>query len=88
MNEITYHLARGDDELELTIEYSVARAYAAQTYGPPEHCSPAEGGEIEEMHVTHDGEPITLTAEEQERIEAHIYDNHDYDADDGGWWEE
>lgn len=82
MTEITYTLTRGDDEFDLTIEYSVARYYPAQTYGPPEHCSPAEGGEIEEFEATLDGEPFALTAEEQAAIEAHIYDTHDYDTHD------
>ena len=82
MNTLTYHLERGDDEIELTIEYSVAPYYPAQTYGPPENCHPAEGGEIEDMTVTDaNGEPIELTDQEREKIEAHIYDTHDYDDD-------
>lgn len=81
MTEITYTLTRNDEDIELTIEYSVGRYYPAQTYGPAEHCSPAEGGEIEEITVTRDGEPFVLTDEEQSALDQHIYDTHDYDDD-------
>lgn len=82
-HETSYTLTRGEDEIELTIEYSVARYYAAQTYGPPEHCSPAEGGEIEELSVTdEDGNTVELTTEETAEIEQHIYSTHDYDEPD------
>lgn len=82
MNTLTYHLSRDDEEIELTIEYSVAKYYPAQTYGPPENCYPAEGGEIEDMTVTRDDEPFEITDAERQKIEAFIYDNHDYDDDD------
>jgi len=79
---ITFEINRADQTLELVIEYTMSAYVAAQTYGPPEHCSPTEGGEIEMLEATLDGETFELTAEEQERIEAHIYDTHDYAADD------
>lgn len=86
MTHTTYYtLTRGDEEIEVEVEYSVARYYPAQTYGPPEHCSPAEGGEIEELAAfTDSGEEIKLTAEEEREIEQHIYATHDYDDDDDG----
>lgn len=84
-HSLSYTLTRGEDEIELTIEYSVAAYYPAQTYGPPEDCSPAEGGEVEEMEALDaDGSPFELTQEEQEKIEQHIYETHDYNADDCG----
>lgn len=80
-HEITYHLTRDGEEIELTIEYAVAAYCPAQTYGPPEDCSPAEGGEIEEMTVRRDGRPFTLTSLEEREVEDWIYDNHDYSED-------
>lgn len=71
-------VTRGDDEIEIEIEYTVARFYPAQTYGPPEDCSPAEGGEVEELSAFHDGKPFELTDAEAERIEQRIYETHDY----------
>lgn len=82
IHEITYTLTRSEEDIDLTIEYSVAPYYPAQTYGPPEHCSPAEGGEIESTAVMRDGWPFTLTEEEQREVDRFIYDTHDYDSDD------
>lgn len=81
MPTISYTLTRADEDIDIEVEYEVARYYPAKTYGPPEHCSPAEGGEIEELAAYLDGAEITLTADEQEKIEQFIYDHHDYDEE-------
>lgn len=80
--EIAYTLTRGEEDIDLTIEYSMSAYFPAQTYGPPEHCSPAEGGEIDEMTILRDGWPFTLTEEEERAVEDFVYDHHDYDSDD------
>lgn len=81
MPTISYTLTRDDEDIDIEVEFEVAPYYAACTYGPPEHCSPAEGGEVEEMTAYRDGEPIELTAEEEAKIEQFIYDHHDYEDD-------
>jgi hypothetical protein len=41
-------LTDGDErEVLVDIDFDMSPYYPAQTYGPPERCSPAEGGEIE-----------------------------------------
>lgn len=75
MTEITYTLTRGDEDIELDVEYSVAPYYPATWHDP------AEGGEITEMTVTRDGEPFALTDEEQNALDQWVYDHHDYDDD-------
>jgi len=79
MHLLTYTIERGDDEIDIDVEYTVGRFYPAQTYGPPEHCSPAEGGDVETLDAFRDGEPFPLTDAERDRIEARIYDTHEYE---------
>lgn len=78
MHATRYTLSRGDDDLELEIEYTVAPYDPGCTFGPPEYCYPPEGGEVEELAAYHKGEPVTLTDAERERIEEHIYATHEY----------
>jgi hypothetical protein len=56
------YIERGDDELEITVDYD-ATPFVDATYWQP-----AEGGEIEITAVTHDGMPITLTEAEESRV--------------------
>lgn len=79
MSSTFYTLMRGDDEIELEVEYSVSRFYPAQNYGPPGDCRPAEGGEVEEVTAFHNGEHFRITADEAREIERHIYETHGYD---------
>lgn len=81
MPSISYTLARGDDEFELDIEYSVAPFDPGCSSGPPEFCEPPSGGEIEELEVVYDGERFALTREEEERVTDWLYRNHDYSED-------
>lgn len=83
MSQLTYTLTREDVEIELTLEYEVAHYYPAQISGPPESCSPAEGGEVTSLTATDaEGNEVSLTEEETERVHEFIYANHEYD---GGW---
>lgn len=87
MPSMNYTLTRGEDDFELELDYSVSPYVAARTYGPPEDCSPAEGGEIEELDITHNGDPFTVTDKEMQAIERHIYGHHDYEVDDDDGYE-
>lgn len=81
MHSLIYTLTRGDDEIELEVEYSVSPYDPGCTYGPPENCYPPEGGEVEELSAFRDGKPFPLTDAEREQIERHIYETHDYSDD-------
>lgn len=83
MPSTTFTITRDGEDIELDIDYEVAAYIPAQTYGLPEDCSPAEGGEVESLDATRDGKPFDLTDAERERIEQHIYDTHDYAEDYG-----
>lgn len=81
MPSTTYTLTRDDADIELDVEYSISPYYPAR--GPSWSCAgePAEGGEVEDMTVTHDGQPFAVTADEADQIEAHIYEIHEDDDD-------
>lgn len=81
MHSLTYTLTRGDDEIELEIEYSVSPYDPGCSCGPPEFCDPPSGGEVEELTAYRDGEPFQLTRDENEEVEKRIYETHDYDDD-------
>jgi hypothetical protein len=84
MSSITWTVerqnAKGElEEIELKIEYTCSPYDPGCTYGPPENCYPPEGGEIEELTAYGpDGKEFKLTDEENEKLESHIYENHDY----------
>jgi hypothetical protein len=68
----THELERFGHRIEVECGYNVSRRYVpAQTYGPPENCYPAEGGEVELIYVTRNGLPFATTqAEDDELLEA------------------
>lgn len=74
----TYELERDDATFDLEIDYSMSRFYPARTYGLPEDCYPAEGGEIENIDVRCDGSAFELTAKEKAKIETWLYENHEH----------
>lgn len=73
-----YELERGEDTFDLEIEYTTSRFYPAQTYGPPEDCEPASGGEIETLIAYFDNKKFELTDEEYAKVEEYLYENTDY----------
>lgn len=86
MPSISYTLTRpseafGENDYQLTVYYEVAAHYPGNSWGLPEDCEPPSGGEIEELMVEHDGKPFALTDDEQTKLEAHIYETHDYSDD-------
>lgn len=74
----TCTLTRDDDDIDVDVEYSVSRLYPARGPSWSSPGEPAEGGEIEALEATINGNPLTLTASEIEQIEHQIYDTHQY----------
>jgi len=79
---ITYTLTRGEQTIVLDVEYDVAPYDPGNTWGLPEDCEPPSGGELTELRVLFEGAAFALTDAEQDALEQHIYETHDY-SDDG-----
>lgn len=47
-----YHTTYLEDDREISIEYTQTPFIPARTYGPPEDCHPAEGGEVEIIDIS------------------------------------
>lgn len=75
-----FSVTRGDDEIDLELEYTVSRYYPARGPSLSDPGEPAEGGEIETLTAFHaeTGDKFELTEQENEAAEAHIYANHEY----------
>lgn len=74
----TYELERGEEYFELDIEFTTSRYYPAITYGLPEDCEPASGGEIETLVAYFDGKKFDLSDDERAKVEEYLYENTDY----------
>ena len=79
MHSIDYTISREDEDFDIEVEYTVAPFIRGNSYGPPEHCEPDSGGEVEDLDAFHDGKPFALTDAEREQIEQYIYGSHDYE---------
>jgi hypothetical protein len=77
-------IERGDEELEINVEFDATPYIPAKTYGLPENCYPAEGGEIEITAVFHNGIALDppLTEDEEDKIISWLAENMP-DDDDG-----
>lgn len=82
MPSLTHTITRGDETFVLDVEYEVAPLIPASGPSWDDPGSPEEGGEIESLDVTINGEKFELTAKEIEALEAHIYETHDYSSYD------
>ena len=78
MFETRYTLTRGEDEIDLVIEYSLTPYHPGNRHAPPEFCTPASGGEVEWLSALLGGAGIDLTDAEYELIERHIEESHDH----------
>jgi hypothetical protein len=69
--EATIWVERGDDELEIKLTADASPRVRGRYHGPPELCYPDEGGEIEDVIATLNGQPFELTkAEADKALEA------------------
>lgn len=80
----SYCLTRGEEEIELEIDYDINPYDPGVTSGPPEHCYPPEGGDVHDLTATRDGKPFELTDDEEQAICKHIEQTHDHSEDDRG----
>lgn len=78
MHTIQHTITRGDEDIDIDVDYEVAPYDPGRTYGPPEDCYPPEGGEITSLTAYRDGEEFALTDAEASAVEQRIYDTHDY----------
>ena len=78
MFETTFTLTRGDDEIDILVEYSVTPYHCGNRHAPPEFCAPPTGGEVEQLIALLDGDPLDLTDAEYQQIERHIEETHDH----------
>lgn len=73
----------GQIEHELIIMYEYSPYIPAQTYGPPESCSPAEGGEVYIIQAfDEEGAAFELTPDEEAKITFYIQERLPEDDDD------
>ena len=93
----TFHMEieREDGVVEVEVTYTATPFIPAQTYGLPENCSPAEGGECEIESVEFDGKEFVLTDKGEALVQAacekRVADDQADAADDydeGRDWEE
>lgn len=83
-------IVRGDEEIEINVEFTATPFVPAQTYGPAENCYPAEGGEIEITAVFVDGIAIDppLTDDEEAKVIDYLQESlSDDDFDDEPDWD-
>lgn len=86
--EIEFSVERDGEEVILTVHGSVSQYVPAKTWGPPENCYPAEGGEAEIEEILLNGKPWSgeLTDKERSEAEAALQekaaDDDDYDGPD------
>jgi hypothetical protein len=59
-------------EIELEIRGSHVPFVRGRHSGPPENCSPDEGGYVEDVFATYNGVEIDLTLKEAERAEEQL----------------
>lgn len=76
IHSIEWTIERGeDDAFDVIVEYAYKPGHPGQLYGPPEHCFPPEGPEIEFISVRRDKREFDLTDDEYDAIELHICEN-------------
>ena len=76
-HEMWMEIERGDELIDVCIEYTIQPVVAA-TYWQP-----AEGGDVEIQSVKHGNLALELTDAEERKAYDFIQMHHDYDAYDG-----
>lgn len=70
LHTLTYNLIRGDQDIELEVEYNVVSWGSLGSYWDP-----PEGMEIEVEKITLKDVTFEVTPEEQDKIETYIHEN-------------
>lgn len=72
----------GEDvqSIDLLLEGEIEAYVPAQTCGPPEACSPAEGGAVETLTAYLDGKEFALTDLERQQAIEYVEQNFDHDG--------
>lgn len=81
MHSIEYTITRGDEDIEIMVDYSLSKSHPATGPSWSSPGEPAEGGDVEYMTAFFDGDEIELTADEADQVEAHILMIHEDDDD-------
>lgn len=72
---MTTFLTYVDDDIEVCVDYD-ATYQSARVSGPPEDCYPEYGEMTINSVTTKDGADVTLTDEQQERIEQEAWEHY------------
>jgi hypothetical protein len=92
--EITWEVLNGDEWVELEVTYEIHPGTPPSGLsGPPENYDPGSGEEVNITKATLNGEPYTLSDDDEEKlinkiIETHVFEPDDPPEDDDGYWEE
>lgn len=81
MHSLTYTITRGEEDIDIDVDYSLSKFYPATGPSWSSPGEPAEGGDVEDMAAYFDGQPFELTADEADQVEAHILMTHEDDDD-------
>lgn len=68
------------DQIDLILEGEIEAYTPASTYGPPEMCSPAEGGAVESLTAWRDGEEFELTPDERRQAIEYVETHFDHEG--------
>jgi hypothetical protein len=73
---------RNGEEVEVDLEGEFNASTPARLYGHPDNQSPAEGGDLDAMTITVNGQPFELSEEEMQKAENALYAaDADYEED-------
>lgn len=75
--ETEIYIERGDEKITVQVSCYLSPYVPAKISGPPEHCHPEEGGELEDLKATVNGADFELTADEIVKAEDALQQTYD-----------